>query len=127
MSVPIETGDRTNDASQWGQEDDAFIATATAVSSPYINDARPYFEVVAPATLPEVSTILNKLIFRRYVTNNCICTFIFSGVHVRSTSKWSNLYGNSSCRGSGGGADVFSSGCCFGKWVLDSRWTLEGE
>jgi hypothetical protein len=62
-----------------GQENDAFIATATAVSSPYITEARVYLEVVAPATLPEVSTILNKLIFRRYLTNNYICTYIFQG------------------------------------------------
>ena len=32
--------------------DESFIATATAVTAP---EAQPYLEVVAPATLPEVS------------------------------------------------------------------------
>jgi len=37
--------------------DESFIATATAVGASYIAEARPYLEVVAPATLPEVGVI----------------------------------------------------------------------
>jgi Cys-rich protein (TIGR01571 family) len=33
--------------------DESFIATATAVGSPYTTEARPYLQVVSPATLPE--------------------------------------------------------------------------
>jgi hypothetical protein len=41
------------------------IATAMAVGSPYATaENQPCFEVVAPATLPEVSTRLNKYIAR---------------------------------------------------------------
>jgi hypothetical protein len=37
--------------------EESFIATATAVGSPYdVIEAQPYLEVVAPATLPEVSS-----------------------------------------------------------------------
>ena len=35
-----------------GVDESSFIATATAVTAP---EAQPYLEVVAPATLPEVS------------------------------------------------------------------------
>ena len=35
-------------------ENESFIATATAVESPYETEARPYLQVVAPANLPEV-------------------------------------------------------------------------
>jgi hypothetical protein len=35
-------------------EDENIIVTATAVATPCPPEARPYLEVVAPATLPEV-------------------------------------------------------------------------
>jgi hypothetical protein len=39
-------------------EDENFIVTATAVATPCPPKARPYLEVVAPATLPEVRVIV---------------------------------------------------------------------
>ena len=48
-----------------GGLDESFIATATAVGTPYPTEARPYLEVVAPATLPEVCS--HVYILWRYI------------------------------------------------------------
>jgi hypothetical protein len=44
-------------------EDESFIATATVVVTPCPPEAHAYLEVVAPATLPEVRSLILSPVF----------------------------------------------------------------
>lgn len=63
--------------------DESFIATATAVGSPTAI-AQPYLEVVAPATLPEVSTIVKLHLI--------LCLRLYAGVRdILQSSRLTEL------------------------------------